>query len=219
MNEATTTVPLARTEINLSEKDIARFWAKVNKDGPTMPHMETPCWVWTASTNNKGYGQLMVSKKPLKAHRIAWVLTNGAIPHDGSFHGICVCHHCDNPLCVNPSHLFLGTNTDNVRDMAAKGRHWSLIKPECAARGDRHSSRTKPECVLRGDAHYSRHSPELLARGESNAASKLTADKIPVIRAVYAAGGISHRLLALRFNVSQNTVGRIIRGEGWRHIP
>ena len=94
-----------------------RFWSKVNKDGD--------CWEWTAAKNNLGYGLFNHEYSSL-AHRISWLLNNGEIPKD-----ICVCHHCDNPSCVNPEHLFLGTNADNMRDMSEKGR---AIRP----RGEEH---------------------------------------------------------------------------------
>jgi len=90
-----------------------RFWSKVQKcDG---------CWLWLASCDRKGYGQFMMREngKPrlMRAHRVAWELTNGPIP-DGMF----LCHHCDVRRCVHPGHMFLGTNDDNVADMVAKGR-------------------------------------------------------------------------------------------------
>ena len=86
-----------------------RFWAKVDKSGE--------CWLWKASKNLHGYGQLMIARKPLGAHRVAWELANGPIPA-----GMCVCHRCDTPACVRPDHLFLGTHTDNMRDMFSKKR-------------------------------------------------------------------------------------------------
>lgn len=89
-----------------------RFWNKVKK---------TPyCWLWTASTKNTGYGQFGIkTKKPRTryAHRVAYELTYGKIPSK-----LFVCHKCDNPLCVNSKHLFLGTNKDNMQDAKRKGR-------------------------------------------------------------------------------------------------
>jgi len=109
----------------LSENFPQRFWAKVNKDGPIPPKQPElgPCWVWTAGKVSQGYGAIAVTRrKQAPAHRAAWLLTNGAIPE-----GLWVLHKCDNPACVRPEHLFLGTSTDNARDRSAKGRNgWPL---------------------------------------------------------------------------------------------
>ena len=88
---------------------------------------ETGCWDWTAAKSTHGYGQIRgvggrSSGKTLYAHRVSYELHVGPIPEGEGYHGICVCHRCDRPCCVNPEHLFLGTQTDNVRDMAGKGR-------------------------------------------------------------------------------------------------
>ena len=117
MNEAATSVPRAPKEINLSPADKAKFWGRINKDGPIQPHMDSPCWIWTAGKFRKGYGSIKVSGKSLYTHRVAWVLANGPIPS-----GLDVLHRCDNPACVRVDHLFLGTNADNVRDRENKGR-------------------------------------------------------------------------------------------------
>lgn len=92
------------------------------------------CWVWTASRNSNGYGQ--IGRGPAgagnwQAHRAAWVLEYGPIPD-----GVCVLHRCDNPLCVRPDHLFLGTHKDNSQDMVRKGRH--ALHGKGAHSGERH---------------------------------------------------------------------------------
>lgn len=87
-----------------------RFWSKV--------HKTDDCWNWTAGTNRDGYGQLRFRGKSERAHRVAWLLHHGSFPSDGMH----VLHACDNVKCVRIDHLFLGTHTDNMLDMAKKGR-------------------------------------------------------------------------------------------------
>lgn len=103
-----------------------RFWEKVDKNGPIMPPMTTPCWVWTAGFfriiahgKHYFYGNLTLpGHKSVYAHRFSWEIAhNQPIPK-----GIHILHKCDNPPCVNPDHLFIGTPSDNMRDMATKGR-------------------------------------------------------------------------------------------------
>jgi hypothetical protein len=90
------------------------FWSKVDKS--TL----SGCWEWVDYRRNN-YGMVFVDGKVLAAHRVSWILSRGSIP-DGQG----VLHHCDNPPCVNPSHLFLGTNGDNNRDRHAKGRSYKI---------------------------------------------------------------------------------------------
>ncbi len=104
-----------------------RFWEKVDKNGPVPTHCPElgPCWVWTGALHTGGYGILKVpgSKKVVRAHVFAWEQENGLLAN-----GLFALHRCDNRPCVRVSHLFDGTNADNMRDMAAKGRAKGLLK-------------------------------------------------------------------------------------------
>ena len=95
----------------------ARFWKYVNKMGPVHPKLGTRCWLWTGAKTAGGYGRMRVNNTMVMASRVAYLLRVGEVPP-----GLNVLHHCDNPPCVNPAHLFLGTKGDNIRDMYAKGR-------------------------------------------------------------------------------------------------
>lgn len=88
-----------------------RFWSRVRRGDPT------ECWEWTAGRGSDGYGQIRLHGVRWKAHRLSWELHHGPIPD-----GLHVLHRCDNPRCVNPVHLWLGTDADNASDKAAKGR-------------------------------------------------------------------------------------------------
>lgn len=96
---------------DLSYGDWCRFWNNVLRQWPY------ECWPYCGTVHVKGYGVLKVSGKNLKAHRVAYAGQHGFVPA-----GKVVCHRCDNRCCCNPDHLFLGTQTDNVRDMDEKGR-------------------------------------------------------------------------------------------------
>lgn len=88
---------------------VDRFWKYVKKT--------KSCWIWTSKNQASGYGRLKIKGKHISVHRFSYELHKGKIPV-----GLFVCHSCDNRLCVNPDHLWLGTNTDNIRDMEKKGR-------------------------------------------------------------------------------------------------
>jgi hypothetical protein len=104
-----------------------RFWSHIDKDGPIPEHRPElgPCWLWTGSTDNHGYGGINPGHgHPIKAHRVSWEIHNGPIPEN-----LGVLHKCDNPPCVNPMHLWLGTHQENMADRDAKGR-LPLTPPE-----------------------------------------------------------------------------------------
>ncbi len=118
-----------RNPLNLlREKDFnAWFWLKIDKDVPN------GCWHWTGTRkkdgpHGQGYGQVSYRKKLHVTHRIAWDLKHGKIKK-----GLFVLHKCDNRICCNPDHLFLGTKKDNTHDMMDKGRQCAKLTPDVVA--------------------------------------------------------------------------------------
>lgn len=160
-----------------------RFWDKVDRSPGQGP--EGSCWGWTAGCNRAGYGQFKHGERIVGAHRMAWKLERGPIPE-----GLCVLHRCDTPGCVNPDHLFLGTNADNSQDMVRKGRH--LV-------GHREKGRKQ--------------------QGEKNSLAKLTDDQVLAIRREWAADGVTKQALANRHGVDRTVIGKIVRDKAWRHLP
>lgn len=106
-------------------KGRGRYSLKERFEKFVMPEPMSGCWLWTGNTNNSGYGTIAVNRKPSLAHRISFTLYKGKFKKT-----LCVCHSCDNPSCVNPDHLFLGTHKDNVHDMYKKGRSRSKLDAE-----------------------------------------------------------------------------------------
>lgn len=172
----------------------SRFWCKVRKTAG--------CWFWIAARFQQGYGVFQDEGKALRAHRVSWEMAHGKIPA-----GMHVLHTCDNPSCVRPDHLFIGTNADNMRDRDSKGRQ---------AKGERHGSRTRPGRMPQGDEHYSRRRPELVPRGERSGRAKLTEKIVAQIRAEYVPYKVSYRALGEKYGVHAETIGYIIREQSWR---
>ena len=106
---------------------IPDFWKHVDKSG------HNGCWNWTGFIDRDGYGTYWWEGRPQGAHRLSYIFTHGSISP-----GQCVCHHCDNPPCVNPDHLWLGTHQDNIADKISKGRQAKNTKPNNPAKGERH---------------------------------------------------------------------------------
>lgn len=162
----------------------AMFWSKV----AVTPGGRNSCWEWQGSRTAGGYGNTGGHGYPHSlAHRVAWELARGPIPD-----GLWALHHCDNPPCCNPDHLYLGVHAENIRDRVTRDR---------TAAGEHHGSRTTPEATPRGDGH-------------SNA--KLTAADVRTIRALR--GQVSEYQLAERFGVSRSTIGHVMQGTTWQHV-
>lgn len=159
------------------------------------PEPNSGCWLWIAAVANPRwpYGLIWFDGKQQRAHRAAWLAFRGTIP-DGMF----VCHHCDNPSCVNPSHLFLGTHTDNIRDFVAKGRN-SKIRPS-------------------GDDHWMHLRPHEVKRGARAKKSALTIAQVHAIRERRMAGEIPVNL-AVEFAVSKDVIYRCAAGKAYGLPP
>ncbi len=176
----------------------ARFWARIDKTSHP-----GGCWVWTGIRNVGGYGVLSYRLPNGKchnhgAHRFSYELHNGPIP-DGLF----VCHHCDNPACVNPAHLFLGDHRANGLDCIRKNRHGAVTHPECQPRGDKNGSRLHPE---------------KLRRGELASKAKLTSDQVREIRRRLKSSEATYRELSIEFHVTAQAIRAIELKKSWRHI-
>lgn len=167
-----------------------KFWPKVNKDGPTPIHVPGigKCWLWTGATDRYGYGNLKSFGKGL-AHRISFEIKNGLIEHGKS-----ICHRCDNPACVNPDHLFIGTHKENMMDAAKKGR---------MASGERNGTKTKPETR---------------PRGELCSFAKLNEHAVKELRKEYSMGGITMEKIALKHGITTVTAWKVINRKSWAHI-
>lgn len=170
-----------KTKVQGSAED--RFWAKVDRHGAD------ECWEWTAHRQRQGYGQFAMDRGGTRwrtemAHRVALEFSGVEVPADRL-----ACHHCDNPPCCNPAHLYVGTHGDNARDREQRSA-WSLT-------------------MLR---------PEQRSRGESIGTAKLDEDSVREIRRLYDAGAISQARLGEMFGVHQTKISEVVRRRTWKHV-
>jgi hypothetical protein len=211
-----------------------RLERDTNMSGPVVRVELGECWEWTGCRLPKGYGMFTIQGQTVYAHRVAWEIATGL-----SADTLCVCHRCDNPPCVRPDHLFIGTHRDNALDCKAKGRHRNGVlfgdangsrkHPERLARGDLSPARLYPERLCRGDRHWTKRDPERAARvaranllrdraGEANGRAKLTVGIVLELRRAYAAGDIDYAQAAIKYGVSVSTVRQAANGRKWRHV-
>lgn len=165
----------------MDEKTINRFWSKVEKkEGDS-------CWEWIGCKDAHGYGEFPTKfrKKHTRGHQMSWIIHFGEIPD-----GLGVLHRCDNPSCVNPKHLFLGTQADNNRDMNEKGRRRSRF--------------------LYGENH-----PQ---HGTNSKFHKLTEDQVKEIRRLKLTGEYTLREIAEMFGVTHGVINNICQGRKWKWL-
>lgn len=172
-----------RKEIpTIKEETVKRFWDKVS-----IPNDNNSCWEWIAGHHKDGYGVFGFDCGVYLSHRISYFLSHKIDPREKQ-----VCHKCDNPNCVNPNHLFLGTQTDNVHDMNKKGRHGST------------------KGVKRSIENY--------RKGVNINTSKLNETQVIEIRRLFNEDNIPQFKLATMFNVGRCSINNIVRNIHWRHI-
>lgn len=178
---------------------------------------ESGCIEWTKCRDKDGYGRITVgsrtdsSRRTMQVHVLAWTHINGSVPE-----GMLVCHTCDNPPCLELSHLFLGTNADNMRDMSEKGRGRGQSKTECL-RGHEYTPENtliKPNgtraCRQCGNERRN------TGIGSGIANRKLTPDQVLEIRSFY--GLVTQRELANHYGVSPRTINLAAMGYSYREI-
>ncbi len=151
------------------------------------------CHIWPRKKDATGRGRIWVDGKIKLAHRAVWEMKNGPIPV-----GMLLCHHCDNPSCVNIAHLYVGTSADNSRDMVDRDRHFSVRHPEAAAEMGR-------KLGLQNT----------WARGTGNPKAKLSPEQVATIKV----DGRPTRFLVADYGVTRTTIQRIRSGDLWPVSP
>lgn len=210
----------------------ARFEQKFVRGAPN------DCWNWTAAQSHNGYGLVTFAGGSRRAHRVSYVLYNGPLPTRTP---LVIRHRCNNPLCVNPTHLRPGTQTQNSHDRLMSGRWWGAgesnpgakltRKQVSAIRLDpRRPSEVAPEYgvdpatigeirryrmwkSVRTQTAVAQHTSG--APGEANGRAKLTTEQVRAIRS----DARKYPVIAAAYGVGRETVGNIKRRETWAHIP
>ena len=170
--------------MNIDEKATSTFWSRVAKGGPD------ECWVWQAGRVPYGYGAFYVRPRNYGTHVISWWIAN---KHKRIPNGYQVCHRCDNPPCVNPAHLFLGSVADNFHDSVKKGRRRHVRLPPANEHADK---------MPRGSQHWN---------------ARLTEDVVREIRTRLADGQRQCEVMRA-MSLPRRTVQEISSGRKWRHV-
>jgi hypothetical protein len=170
-----------KARVRTSKPTEERFWSHVEKKELD------ECWEWQARKNMWGYGVFHIGLQTKLAHRVRWEIDYGEIPT-----GMCILHKCDNPACVNPSHLWIGTHKDNSDDKMAKGRESHKSTPK------------KPES-------------KVYMRGSRQGSSKLKEENVIAIRIFYQLGSTLSEL-AKMYNISKSVICNIVHRKSWTHV-
>ena len=185
------------------------------------------CWEWKGSRYKTGYGQFSIKNKQITAHRASWIIHYGEIPK-----GLHVCHKCDNRICANPQHLFLGTPKDNTQDMIVKGRKpdpWNKVfsaeqekqMHELYLQGCKQRDIAKKFGTLQSSVwHIIRKFEDSKSlMGEGNCNAKFNDEDIIKIRSMFVPYKMSCVKIAKLYGVHVTTIQRIIYRQTWSHVP
>lgn len=187
-----------------------QFWEHVEKTPSDQ------CWEWTGNRHRQGYGMIWRRGKTLLAHRVSFAIAYGEISPS-----LCVCHRCDNPPCVNPAHLFAGTQLENMADRRRKRRGHALSLEKLTQARELWSAGTSQrEIAKKFGVSYSTVTRALQtgpARGERNGHAKLSHLCVNEIRSISRLG-IGVRLLGRLYGVNSSAIANVLNGKNWRHV-
>ena len=211
-----------------------RFWPKVRKTAS--------CWLWRGGTNGVGYGMILKGRSKVLAHRVSWEMEHGSLDPKAR-----VLHRCDNPACVRPDHLFLGTMKDNMQDMLKKGRN-KFLAHKGEANGQSKLSdlevrelREKAAAdisqnVLAKEYEISQSSVAGLVLGYTRVSAggpirgprevgarrahvrKLTDEQVRTMREDYSSNNATQTELADHYDISSTRVHQIVTWKAWKHV-
>ena len=153
--------------------------------------MSGDCWLWTGALDERRRGRVWHNGRLKLHHRAVWEILVGPVPT-----GALLCHHCDNPQCANPDHIYVGDSQTNVDDMLARRRHWTTMQPEKAAEVARRLGRKAGSWTS----------------GRKNPKAKLSPEQVAAIRD----SNDGSRSLGRKYGVDRTTIQRIRKGALWQ---